>query len=64
MLEKPSLIVLNKIDLEDAELYLDGFRQLFPTSHLFPISAATGEGVAPLLIAMRELAQVKGKRYK
>jgi hypothetical protein len=58
--------VLNKIDCEEAQEHQASFEQRYPYSKdtLFPISALTGEGLAPFIAAMRTLAQANGKRFK
>jgi GTPase len=62
MLEKPFLIALNKIDEQGAEENLQRFCEKYPFDKqtLFPISAMHGEGLKPLLEAMRSLVQVGG----
>jgi len=57
ILKKPFLVVLNKIDQEGAEEHLHNFIQNYPFAKetLFPISAMLGEGIAPLVAAMRQL---------
>lgn len=57
--ERDWLIVANKIDLEESELYLSALRTRFPKQEIFAISAETGEG----LDALREkLCRLVGKR--
>jgi GTPase len=55
MAEKPMLVALNKIDLQEAREHLDGLRREIEEQgyRVFPISGATGEGVPEL---MREVA--------
>jgi GTPase len=50
LLEKPRLLVLNKLDLPDAQASLGVLRQQFPD--IRGISAATGEGVRDLIHAV------------
>lgn len=53
MLEKPMLVALNKIDVSEAQLALPALTAVI-AGHgfaVFPISAATGEGVPALLAA-------------
>src|SRR5581483_1389463 len=66
MLKRPFIVALNKIDELDAEEQLEKFYAKYPFSKetLFPISAMLNEGIAPLLDAMRQLAQVNGRRFK
>lgn len=57
LLDKPFLVVLNKIDCETTTQNLEKFKQKYPYSKttLFPISAMHKEGIEPLLKAMRQL---------
>ncbi len=50
------LIVANKVDLEDSELYLSALKQRFPKQEVFPISAETGKGLDDLKKRLCELA--------
>lgn len=56
MLNKPFLTVLNKMDCEEAQEQLTRFKELYPHAPetLFPISALSGEGITPLIQAMRD----------
>lgn len=49
--EKPQIIVVNKIDLPDVQALMPEILPYFAKRNLqvFPVSAITGEGVAPLL---------------
>ncbi len=49
--ERPQVVALNKMDLPDAQANLERLRQALhvPRADLFAISAATNEGVAPLM---------------
>lgn len=57
--EREWLIVANKIDLEESELFLPALRQRFPGQEIFPISAETGEGLDAL---KRRLCELAGRR--
>ncbi|MBE3596800.1 MAG: GTPase ObgE [Hydrogenibacillus sp.] len=51
--QKPQLIVANKMDVPEAQAHLDAFRaRLDEETPIFPISAATGEGIPALLEAV------------
>ncbi|MBY0529550.1 MAG: GTPase ObgE [Rhabdochlamydiaceae bacterium] len=65
LLEKPFLVALNKIDSEEATEHAKLFREEYPYAResLFEISAMNGQGVNPLLEAMRRLAQLQVIRY-
>jgi GTP-binding protein len=65
LLDKPSLIVLNKIDEDGAKERASAFRQaLGSSSQIFELSALTGEGLEILISSLRTLTQVTGKRFK
>lgn len=66
MLEKPFLVALNKIDLEEAQPLAKAFRERYPydPSTLFEISAREQVGIPPFLSAMRSLAQKDSVRYQ
>ncbi len=57
--KRPWLIVANKMDLEESELFISDLKKRFPKQEIFPISASTGEGVDVLKDRLRELV---GKR--
>lgn len=65
MLQKPFLVVLNKIDMDDAEENAKMFREKYPfePSTLFEISAMNVQGFDPLIAKIKELAQKDGKRF-
>ncbi|MBM3874974.1 MAG: GTPase ObgE [Verrucomicrobia bacterium] len=45
LLEKPRLVVANKLDLAEAKVWLAKFRRRYPDVPILAISCATGEGV-------------------
>lgn len=49
MLERPSLVILNKIDAEEAAENLKAFKKKFPKLKTYLISALSGEGVSELV---------------
>ncbi len=55
MLEKPFLVVLNKIDQEGAESLAQGFRDRYEGENLFEISALENQGLNELKAAMGRL---------
>jgi GTP-binding protein len=65
LLQKPFLVALNKIDLEDAHTHVAEFRKNYPfdPASLFEISALNSSGLDPLQEAMRALAQKNGKNF-
>lgn len=57
LLEKPSLIVLNKMDVEGAQENIERFRQEVTSAEIFVISALEKAGLPPLLEAIQNLVQ-------
>jgi GTP-binding protein len=57
LLEKPSLIVLNKMDVEGAAENIERFRQEVTSAEIFAISALEKAGLPPLLNAIQNLVQ-------
>lgn len=59
LLERPQLIVANKMDMPDAEENLQEFRkQVGEDTQIFPISALTQQGLDKLLFATADLLDV------
>ncbi len=58
LLEKPFLVVLNKIDMEGAQEQANRFREKVKvdSSQIFEISALDSQGIQPLLAAILEIA--------
>lgn len=57
MLEKPEIIVLNKVDLPEARERAEALQSSFPGKQVFVISGATGEGVRQVIGALLTLLQ-------
>lgn len=55
LLERPEIIVANKIEIDGAEDNLKKLRAELPDSEIFPISAAMREGLEPLLARVCEV---------
>jgi len=60
--ERPQVVVANKMDVPEAELFLEEFRaKLAERGHadmrIFPISAATRQGIRELIFALAELVE-------
>jgi GTP-binding protein len=49
LLQKPFVVVFNKIDLEDSLVHAQRFREEYPSTPLFEISALTGQGISNLI---------------
>ncbi|SEP93324.1 GTPase ObgE [Piscibacillus halophilus] len=66
LMERPQIIVANKMDMPDAEEHLDMFKeQLTEDYSIFPISAITKEGVRDLLYAIAdELEKIPKNRFE
>ena len=70
MLDKPFLIVLNKIDTIEAQENLKRFKKHYHqesfyknNDQVFEISALTIKGLDPLLSATKKIGQINGKRF-
>jgi GTP-binding protein len=64
LLDRPMLVVLNKIDLPEARLHLPRLKRAMARRGLpvFPISAATGEGLDALMQAVTaELREIEAR---
>ncbi|MDA7920670.1 GTPase Obg [Verrucomicrobiales bacterium] len=57
--EREWLIVANKTDLEESEMYLNTLQYRFPKQEIFPISAQTGDGLEAL---KKRLCEMVGSR--
>ena len=55
LLDKPSFLVLNKMDMENAPENAQKFHQEFPSSKIFEISALEKTGLDPLIQEIRNL---------
>lgn len=53
LLEKPSLIALNKIDFESAAEHIHAFHRSFPNETIVEISALNGQGVEALVTLLK-----------
>jgi len=53
--ERPWLIVANKMDLEESELFVEELKRRFPRQEIFPLSASCGEGIERLKSRLRQL---------
>lgn len=58
LLERPMIIVANKMDVDGSELYLEDFKnRLEDNVEIFPISSLTREGLVPLIKRTYELVK-------
>ncbi|HVO33229.1 MAG TPA: GTPase ObgE [Elusimicrobiota bacterium] len=65
LMKKPMVIVANKMDLTDADKRLAALKRKIKKHKIFPISAATGQGVSALLAyAAREMAKPEAEPEK
>lgn len=73
LLERPTIIVANKMDVPEAELYIAEFKDKLANYHdqhmagqplpeIFPISAYTRQGLEPLMTRTAELIQAEEAR--
>ncbi len=66
LLQRPSIIALNKCELEGADDYIKAFKKAFADekAEVIVISAKESIGIETLSQKIKALAQVDGKRYK
>eukprot|EP00638_Chattonella_subsalsa_P012335 CAMPEP_0117810032 /NCGR_PEP_ID=MMETSP0948-20121206/21126_1 /TAXON_ID=44440 /ORGANISM="Chattonella subsalsa, Strain CCMP2191" /LENGTH=419 /DNA_ID=CAMNT_0005646029 /DNA_START=186 /DNA_END=1445 /DNA_ORIENTATION=+ len=65
ILDKPSMVLANKIDLEDSLFGIDLLRNSVPASmQLFPVSGMSGKGIKDAVIHMRHLVNSGEKNRK
>ena len=64
LIRLPQLIVLNKIDLPDAQTNLQRVKDYFGKRRVFPVSAVTGDGIARLVRATYQLLQRINERIR
>jgi GTPase len=55
MLNKPSIVIANKMDIEGSRDNLDKFTKKFPNLKVFPISALCNTGINEMLIELNKL---------
>ncbi len=65
LIKKPFLVVLNKIDSEDAQKHLKTFYKDYPfdQKNLFEVSALKGKGVPEFTTALKAVVQKDGKKF-
>ena len=65
LLERPSIIVLNKCELEGSKEYIKAFKRAFKDDHaeIVTISAKEHINIEELSLKIKALAQIDGKRY-
>ena len=54
---KPSIVIANKMDLENSENNLKKFQEKYPEIKIFPISAILNEGLNDLIIYLNKLVK-------
>jgi GTP-binding protein len=66
LLDRPSIIVLNKCELEGADEHIKAFKEAFPNekAEIVIISAKESKGTEELSQKIKLLAQIDGKRYE
>jgi len=60
--EKPQIVAANKMDLPEAAEHLERFRKRVPDVQVYPISAATKQGVRELMLAAAKLLETIPKK--
>lgn len=57
LLDRPNIIVANKMDIEGAKENLEKFKAKFPDLNVFPISALYNEGIKDLIVELNRLVK-------
>ena len=60
LLERPMVIAANKMDIADGDEQLQRLKEALPEYEVFPVSAATGEGLKPLIYRLSDLLDEVG----
>ncbi|MCH9621992.1 MAG: GTPase Obg [Chlamydiia bacterium] len=65
LLDRPSIIVLNKCELDGADKYIQAFKEAFPEDKdkMISISAKESLNIEALSTQIKHIAQLDGKRY-
>lgn len=62
LLEKPQIIIANKMDIEGADEQLKAFKKKVPNAEIFPISALNADGIDPVLTKLADILDTIPKR--
>ena len=57
LMERPMIVVANKMDLDDAEKNLERFKEAYPEVPVFPVITMIGEGIDPVLYTVADLLE-------
>ena len=57
-MERPQIVVANKMDLDDAETNLQRFKEAYPDVKVFAVTAIIAEGLHPLLYQIADLLAI------
>lgn len=55
MMEKPQIVIANKMDLEGSAENLEEFKNKYPEIQVFPISALHADGLQPVIVALADM---------
>lgn len=58
LMERPQIVVANKMDLDDAQANLQRFKAAYPDVEVFAVTAIIAEGLNPLLYRLADLLEV------
>jgi len=58
LLERPQVVLANKMDEENAEENLKAFKKAYPSVEVFPTTSLIGEGLQPVLYKVADLLAV------
>jgi GTP-binding protein len=57
LLQRPCLVALNKMDMEETVIHIPRFKEAYPSHTFLPISALQGKGLGDLTQAIRQLVE-------
>ena len=57
LINKPSIIIANKMDLPDAKNNLDKFRKKYPNKEIYEVSAIMNEGFETLILRLADIVE-------
>lgn len=55
MMEKPQIVIANKMDMEGSKEHLEKFKEKYPDIKVFPISALHQEGLQPVIHSLIDM---------
>lgn len=57
LLERPNIVIANKMDLDSSKANLEAFKKKYPNTKVYPISALYNDGINELLVDLNKLVK-------